>query len=104
MGSIHRVEGKLTNCVLTFKETAFIRKGKAVLGPEYRLSENDEHNLTGTWQHANRGTGWHMWCMEKEAEGTSRRSNWKPPLPEARRLRKPIWWKSPGGKTDFDVQ
>lgn len=70
MGSIHRVEGTLTNHVLTFKETAFIRKGKAVLGPEYRLSENDEHNLTGTWQHANRGTGGHVWCMETEAEET----------------------------------
>ena len=98
MGSIHRVEGKLADHVLTFKETAFIRKGKAVLGPQYRLSENDEHNLTGTWQHASHGTGGHVSCQKTGVGGMQRVSTvsttWIPEgkmLTEANLMGKSRW-------------
>jgi len=66
LGSTHRIDGRLTNGTLTFQETGYIHRGKAVLGPQYSLSENSDRKLIGKWEDANRGTGGTVWCGEAE--------------------------------------
>ena len=47
--SIHRIEGKITKDALTFKETAYIKKGSAHLNCSYQLKKSGG-KLVGTWQ------------------------------------------------------
>lgn len=48
--AIHRIDGNLSDFHLSFKETAFIKKGKAALGCEYKINEfEDKNKIKGIW-------------------------------------------------------
>ena len=56
LGSIHRIEGKIAGGQLTFKETAYIKKGGAHLNCAYALKRKGD-TLTGSWEEPGKDKG-----------------------------------------------
>ncbi len=56
LNSVHKIEGKLTDSKFTFKEVAYIKKGKANLNCQY-ISTLKDDKISGTWTDPNSDTG-----------------------------------------------
>jgi hypothetical protein len=48
LNSIHEIEGTKTDTSITFTETAYIKRGSAILNCRYYLTQNG-NSFTGAW-------------------------------------------------------
>ncbi|KUO76572.1 MAG: hypothetical protein APF81_16710 [Desulfosporosinus sp. BRH_c37] len=61
LDAIHKVQGNISSSTLTFKETAYIKKGKAAIGPVYNLTLQGGGRFAGSWTNDVTGHSGQVW-------------------------------------------